>query len=131
MEYCTYPKCKCLVLTSTSEPNPGCIKGLSPLPAQSNSTTAIDELGDVRAQLAQLKDKEEALKRAIIEMGPGAHEGKLFRATVTESKRAQLDMEWVRTKLSKKAIAAHTTYTPFVSVRLTARTGEGLEPPED
>jgi hypothetical protein len=100
---------------------------LASAPALSNAASAIDELGHVRAQLAQLKEKEEALKRVIVEMGEGAHEGELFRATVIESKRANLDIEWVRSKLSKKAIAAHTSYTPFISVRLTARTGEGLE----
>lgn len=25
---CTYPRCRCIVLTSTSEPEPGCPKGL-------------------------------------------------------------------------------------------------------
>lgn len=97
----------------------------------SNITTAIDELGAVRAQLAALKEKEKTLKEAIIEMGPGAHEGELFRASVTESQRANLDMEWVKKKLGKKAIAAHTTYTPYVSVRLSARIGDDVVTEED
>ncbi|HEY6020071.1 MAG TPA: hypothetical protein VIY48_09260 [Candidatus Paceibacterota bacterium] len=126
MENCTYPECNCIVSTSTSHPEPECPKGLSRVPVRSNASTAIDELGVVRAQLAELAEKEKALKKSIIEMGPGAHEGELFRATVTESKRAQLDMEWVRKKLGKKAVAAHTTYTPVVTVRLAARTGEAL-----
>lgn len=33
-DYCTYPKCKCVVSTSTSQPEPVCPKGLEPEPVK-------------------------------------------------------------------------------------------------
>lgn len=32
MDYCTYPKCKCIVQTSTTKPVPDCTLGLEPAP---------------------------------------------------------------------------------------------------
>lgn len=31
--YCTYPNCKCIVETSTTQPAPDCARGLTDLPA--------------------------------------------------------------------------------------------------
>lgn len=131
MEYCNYPNCKCIVSTSSSQPEPDCPKGLEREPARSNSTTAIDDLGHIRAQIADLKKKEQALKQSVIELGEGAHEGELFRATVTETKRDVFDVAWAKKKLGNKQVAAHTRQTAYVTVTLTARTGEDLEMSED
>jgi hypothetical protein len=86
----------------------------------------IDELGWIKAQIADLVKREEALKVRIVTLGPGAHEGRLFRATVTESVRETLDMEAVRAKLSPQFIRAHTRETPVTTVRVVARTAAGL-----
>lgn len=91
-----------------------------------NLTSTIDQLGLIKAQLAGLKAQEEALRAVLIEQGPGAYEGELFRVTVSESERSTLDMAAVRAKLSRQFIQANTTVTPVVTVKVTARTNVRL-----
>ena len=86
-----------------------------------NLTSTIDQLGLIKAQLAGLKAQEEALRAVLIEQGPGAYEGELFRVTVSESERCTLDMAAVRAKLSRQFIQANTTVTPVVTVKVSAR----------
>ena len=87
----------------------------------SNLASTIDQLGHLRAQLAELKRQEDELKAVLIENGVGAYEGDLFRATVSESERETLDMAAVREKLSPQFIRAHTRVTAVVTVRVVAR----------
>lgn len=91
-----------------------------------NLTATIDRLGIVKSQLATLKREEEQLKGVLIEHGPGAYEGELYRATVTESEAATLDMDAVRAKLSAQFIQAHTKITPVTTVRVSARIGKKI-----
>lgn len=88
-----------------------------------NLAATIDKLGVVKAQLAELKQQENDLKQALIELGVGAYEGTFFRATVSESERATLDMDAVREKLSPQFIAAHTNVTQVTTVRVVSRNG--------
>ena len=74
----------------------------------SNLASTIDRLGVLKAQMAELATEEKALKAVIIDHGPGAYEGELFRATVSESERATLDMDAVRAKLSPRLCAVRT-----------------------
>lgn len=92
---------------------------------KSNLSTAIDRLGIVRAQMAELKREEDALRDVLIEQGPGAYEGDLFRATVSLSERATLDMDAVRAKLTAQFIRAHTKLTPVTTVRVAGRINGG------
>lgn len=89
--------------------------------SKSNLTSTIDALGALKAQLAELQRQEKELRDVLIENGPGAYEGELFRVTVSESERETLDMEAVREKLSPQFIRAHTRVTPVVMVRVVAR----------
>jgi len=91
-----------------------------------NLTSTIDRLGHIKAQLADLKAEEQALRDVLVENGPGAYEGELFRATVSASERATLDMAAVRAKLSRQFIACHTNITEVVTVRIVARTNGRL-----
>jgi hypothetical protein len=91
-----------------------------------NLTSTIDQLGVIKAQIAELKAQEEALRAVLVEQGPGAYEGELFRATVSESERSTLDMAAVRAKLSPQFIRAHTIITDVVTVRVAARTNARL-----
>lgn len=93
----------------------------------SNLKPTIDELGHIKAQIAELNRRKEELKELIIELGPGAHEGELFRATVSQFDREVLDMEAVRAKLSPQFIRAHTSLTPVTAVRVTARNNAKLK----
>lgn len=90
----------------------------------SNLASTIDRLGVLKAQLAELATEEKALKAVITEHGPGAYEGDMFRATVSTSERATLDMDAVRAKLSPQFITAHTSVTEVTMVRVVARTGK-------
>jgi hypothetical protein len=89
-----------------------------------NLTATIDRLGIVKSQQAALRREEEQLKAVLIEQGPGAYEGELYRATVSHSEQATLDMDAVRAKLSAQFIAAHTKITPVTAVRVVARIGK-------
>jgi hypothetical protein len=89
-----------------------------------NLTSAIDRLGVVKAQLAALKREEDELKAVLVENGPGAYEGDLYRATVSQFDKETLDMDAVREKLSPQFIRAHTNVTPVTAVRVVARIGK-------
>jgi hypothetical protein len=88
----------------------------------SNSKALIDQLGEIKARIADLELQEKELKKAIIEMGTGAHDGDAYRATVVVSDRETLDMEAVREKLSAQFIRVHTSVKQVTSVRVVART---------
>lgn len=44
----------------------------------------VDRLGEIKAEIAQLKTVEKQLIHSIEDMGPGAHDGYAYRATVSE-----------------------------------------------
>lgn len=87
-------------------------------------SSVIDELGALKAQIADLEKKESILKKSIIDSGVRVFEGDLFRVTVSVSERENLDMEAVRNKLSPQFLAAHTTVKEVTTLRVTARKGE-------
>src|SRR5215203_4952839 len=86
-----------------------------------NLTSAIDQLGLIKAQIADLKSQEQALRDVLAAQGAGSFEGELFRATVSVGERATLDMAAVRAKLSRQFIQANTNITEVVTVRVSAR----------
>ena len=83
----------------------------------------IDRLGVVKAQAAELAREEKALKAIIADHGPGAYEGTLYRATVSDFEQERLDMEAVRAKLTPQFIRSHTIVTEVTMVRVTSRNG--------
>ena len=89
-----------------------------------NLTSTIDRLGYLKAQIADLKKEENVLREVMLEQGPGAYEGEIFRATVSTSERETLDMVAVREKLSDQFIRAHTNVTESTTVRVVARNGK-------
>jgi hypothetical protein len=83
----------------------------------------VDQLGLIKAEIAQLQEQEKALKEQLIALGDGKHSGNLYDATVSPTSRDTLDMEAVRAKLSPQFIRAHTSTTHFSTIRVTARKG--------
>lgn len=83
----------------------------------------IDELGLLKAQIAEMKSREEALKAEVILAGGG--EGLLYRATVSETTRKVIDWRAVAEALgpSRQLITAHTSSVESTAVRVVARTG--------
>jgi hypothetical protein len=89
--------------------------------ASSNIAEIVDQLGIVKAKMAELATEENSLKTTLLEMGPGAYEGEFFRAAVSVSTRDSLDMDAVRAKLSAQFIQAHTKTSEVRAVRVSAR----------
>lgn len=83
--------------------------------------TTIDELGRLKAQIADLARKEDELKERLADLEAGAYEGQLFRLAISESVRETLDMKAVREKLSTQFIRAHTRETQVKAYRVSAR----------
>lgn len=84
-----------------------------------------DELGAVRAQMADLKDREREIRNTLIEAGVKTLEDDIFRALVVESIRTMIDWKAVAAKLkpSHQLVTAHTTEKEVISVRVSARRG--------
>lgn len=81
----------------------------------------VDELGALKAAIAELTEKEKELKTAIAASGYAELDGDLYRATVSLSERVTLDSEKVRALLSDAQIAACSRSTEILSVRVSAR----------
>jgi len=83
----------------------------------------VDRLGTLKAQLADLKADEEALRGELIARKVAAAEGDLFRATVTEALRETLDTERVKAELGERWYSSHCKIGVTTTVRVSARTG--------
>lgn len=81
----------------------------------------VDELGALKAAIAELTEKEKELKTTIAASGYGEIEGELFRATITPSERVTLDSEKVRAILSPAQIKACSRTTEILTVKVGAR----------
>ena len=88
-----------------------------------NLVNIVDELGTVKAEIANLKAREEFLKKALEDSGETAIDGTLFRATVATSQRTNIDWKTIAEKLepSRQLITAHTSVGYTTAVRVTAR----------
>lgn len=84
-----------------------------------------DELGFIRAQMADLKDREKDIRDIMIEAGVKTLEDDTFRALVVESIRTMIDWKAVAAKLrpSRQLVTAHTTEKEVISIRVNARRG--------
>lgn len=86
-------------------------------------TTAqlVDRIGELRAQIAPTQELLKALEAELKSRGPGAYQGVLWDANVSNYTRETLDMAAVRAKLSAQFIRAHTNETEVTTLRVTAR----------
>ena len=85
--------------------------------------TIADRLGDIKAKIAELRDKESELKDELIESGVDSAEGKLFRVTVTHHVVTNVDYRGLMEKLSppKRLVRSFTTEMDRTQVRVSAR----------
>ena len=98
-----------------------------------NSLTAlspIDQLGDIRAQIADLKEIEKMLLENIKSRGPGKYDGERYSATVGKPSQRELRdeafkqkvEELIKTHISRQFAVAHTILSePTVPLYLKAR----------
>ena len=94
-----------------------------------NMGDLVDQLLSVKAQLAELQEKEKELKDCLVATGEKSIDGLLARASISYCDgRAKVDWESIANKLgtpSRQLITAHTTYgQPFHVVRVSARKGK-------
>ncbi len=90
-----------------------------------NVTGLADELGTIRAKMADLKDRETEIRHTMIEAGAKAFEDKKFRAVVVESMRTYINWAAIAEKLqpSHQLVSAHTSEKEVISIRVSARRG--------
>ena len=88
-----------------------------------------DTLGALKAQIAALEALAKIEHAKLVALGPGAHEGETFRATVSVADRETVDWKTIAKKLepSRQLVTAHTDSKEVTTVRVVARTGEGLQ----
>ena len=91
-------------------------------------TNPVDELGRIRAQIANLKEIEALYLDQIKAAGVGSHDGVAYRATVSKvADRESLDSKAMEAKLRELGVDGRwftrntKTTTGYVTVRVTAR----------
>jgi hypothetical protein len=92
----------------------------------SNIKALVDQLGAVKAQLADISKIEKALKDELISLGVGSYDGETFSASVSETVRESIPVADAVEKLeelgvSKQWFVAHTKKSPVTTVKVVAR----------
>jgi hypothetical protein len=82
-----------------------------------------DQLGHAKAELAEAKAREDALRAELIARGITEAEGVLFRASLSESTRWTLDSARIREEMGELWCTSHSRVSSVVTLRVTARTG--------
>jgi hypothetical protein len=60
-----------------------------------------DQLGTLKAEIAELEDREKSLRDELIRRGGAEIEGALYRATITDAVRWTLDAKAVRSEMGE------------------------------
>ena len=86
---------------------------------------AVDELANIRAQIADLKAREETRRLFLIAPGFTEIDGQLHRATISTTYKVSIDWQTIAKKLnpSTQLITAHTHKAdePTHTLRLSGR----------
>ena len=88
---------------------------------ENNLSTIIDELGALKAEIADLQAREKSMKEALGDLEAGSYEGERYRISISVSDRDTLDMTAVREHLGRQFIQAHTNTTSVRAYRVSAR----------
>jgi hypothetical protein len=80
-----------------------------------------DELGAVKAEIAELAEKESRLKKALIESGMDKIQGSLFQAAISRAERISISSDLVRKLLSADALKQVEQSSEVVTVRVSAK----------
>jgi len=83
--------------------------------------TIVDQLGALKAQIADLTKLEKALIDQIKSSGYAEIDGDLFRAAIVWTERVTLNADRVREVLSADDVAYCEQKTEVMSVRVSAR----------
>lgn len=85
----------------------------------------VDDLGQIKAEMAILKNDEAAMRAKLLAEDVTVAEGYLFRANVVDANRTTIDWKAIAAKLnpSRQLVKAHTGQSVVTSVRITSRIG--------
>jgi hypothetical protein len=86
-----------------------------------NLKTVTDELGLIKAQIAEMTKKEKALADILKASGYAEIDGDLFRAAIVWTERVTLNSDRVREMLSAEDVAYCEQKAEVMSVRVSAR----------
>lgn len=86
-----------------------------------DSVTAVDELGNIKAQIAVLEKREKALTDALKATGNDSFEGTLWDCTVSRSERESVDTKSLRADLGEDIIKDYVRTATVVTLRMTAK----------
>ena len=85
----------------------------------------VDRMAQVKAQIADLKKEEAALRQELVDSGESVVEGLFYRAAISEPD-GKISVDWqsvaMHLKPSRQLITAHTSQgESFTVVRISAR----------
>lgn len=87
-----------------------------------NSSAAVDELGFIKAQIAELEQKEKALTDALKATGRTSFAGSFYDCTISHSERSNFDTKALRADLGEEICAPYVREpTKVVTLKLTAK----------
>jgi|SRR5579872_199198 len=86
-----------------------------------NSSNAVDELGLIKAQIAELEQKEKALTDALKATGQTSFAGTFYDCSVSSTERETVDTKALRADLGEELIKPYIKTKPVVTLRLTAK----------
>jgi hypothetical protein len=86
-----------------------------------NSVEAVDELGNIKAQIAVLEKREKSLTEALKATGNDSFEGTLWDCTVSRSERETVDTKSLRADLGEDIIKDYVRTSQVVILRMTAK----------
>lgn len=81
----------------------------------------VDALGVIKAQIAELEQKEKALTDALKAAGKDSYSGHLFDCTVSRSERESFDMPRLKADLGDVLLEYAKPAVKIVTLRITAR----------
>lgn len=83
----------------------------------------VDDIGALRAEVADRQARLKELENYLRESGPGTYEGRMFRITVSVSERATVAWKAIAEKLgaSRQMVKGNTQTSEVTTLRCTAR----------
>lgn len=86
-----------------------------------NPNALVDELGLVKAQIAELEAREKALKDALVEAGAKSYSGTFYDCSVSTSERETVDTKKLRADLGDEIMAGYVKSSTVTTVRVVAK----------
>ena len=90
---------------------------------QALAISEVDQLGNLKAQIAELQTKAKAIEASLKASGVARTSGLFFDANVFEQTRTSVDWESIAKKLepSRQLVTAHTSESTSLVLKVTGR----------